>query len=151
MAETGDNIIFHGFIKMPYKWSVGETGSRFFTELRDRKKIWGNRCPVCQKVFIPPRRNCGRCMVNINEWVELEPRGTLVTYTVVHYDSPVLPEKGKPVIYGLIKLDGADTSLMHLLGEVGDEDVRAGMRVEAIFSEQRRGNIHDIAYFRPVV
>lgn len=151
MSSTSDNIIYNGHIKMPYSWSVGETGSRFFTELRDHKKIWGTKCPDCGRVFLPPRNNCGHCMVKIKEWVELEPKGTLITYTVVRYESPVLPKTGGPVMYGLIKLDGADTSLLHLLGEVKPEEIQSGMRVEAVFSEQANGNIHDIAYFKPAV
>lgn len=151
MSGTDENIICNGFIKMPYNWSVGETGSRFFTELRDHKRIWGTKCTECGKVFIPPRRNCGVCMTRNMEWMELEPEGRLVTYTIVYYDSPVLPQTDRPVMYGLIKLDGADTSLLHLLGEVRPEDVLSGMRVEAVFGEKANGNIHDIAYFKPVV
>jgi uncharacterized OB-fold protein len=148
-SSMENNIIYHGHIKMPYNWSVGETGSRFFTELRDRKQIWGTRCPSCETVFLPPRNNCPRCMVQIKEWREIEPRGNLITHTVVNYDSPVLPKVEGPVIYGVIKLDGADTALVHLLGEVKPEDIRSGMRVEAVFSQETKGNIHDIAYFKP--
>lgn len=151
MSEIQENILQEGAIKMPYNWSVGATGSRFFCELRDNKKIWGTKCPSCGTVFLPPRSNCGRCMVEIQEWVEIEPKGTLVTYTKINYDSPVLPKVDGPIIYGLIKLDGADTALLHLLGEVKFEDVQAGMRVEAVFSEQTNANIHDIAYFKPTV
>jgi len=54
-----------------------------------------------------------------------------------------------PYPVGIIKLDGADTGMCHLLGEVVPEDIKIGMRVEAVFQEQRKGNILDIAYFKP--
>ena len=53
----------------------------------------------------------------------------------------------------LVKLDGADTALNHLLAEVELEDVermneavRIGMRVEAVWLEQREGGIQDIKH-----
>ena len=55
-----------------------------------------------------------------------------------------------PFIYGIILLDGADTGLTHFLGEVDPEDMRIGMRVEAVFQEEREGSILDIKYFRPI-
>ena len=143
------NIIYDGHIKMPYNWSVGETGSRFFTELRDNKKIWGTKCPSCGKVFLPPKKNCPFCMVQIKEWVEIEPKGVLETYTVVSYRSPVMPEVEGPVMYGIVKLDGCDTGLVHLLGEVDPKNIKTGMRVEAVFRQESKGNILDIAYFKP--
>ena len=54
------------------------------------------------------------------------------------------------------KLDGAYSALMHLLGEVNLEDVEeatkrthTGMRLGAVWREEREGGIQDIAYFRP--
>ena len=54
-------------------------------------------------------------------------------------------------MYGIIKLDGSDTSLVHLLGEINPDDIKIGMRVEAVFSQETKGSIQDIAYFKPVV
>ncbi len=36
------------------------------------------------------------------------------------------------------------------MGEVDPEQVQIGMRVEAVFKEEREGNIFDIRYFRPI-
>ena len=69
--------------------------------------------------------------------------------------SPGLP--ALPYCQLLVKLDGADPALMHLLGEVELEDVeeatrriQVGMRLEAVWREERVGGIQDIRYFRPV-
>ncbi len=40
-------LTLKGQIKIPYTWSVGETGSRFLVALRDEQKILANRCPQC--------------------------------------------------------------------------------------------------------
>jgi uncharacterized OB-fold protein len=56
-----------------------------------------------------------------------------------------------PVAYGIIKLDGADTGFVHMLGEVDLDKIKIGMRVKAVFREdERKGNILDINYFKPV-
>jgi uncharacterized OB-fold protein len=51
----------------------------------------------------------------------------------------------------LVKLDGADTALAHIVTE-GLERLRVGVRVEAVWApdDQRRGSIRDIAGFRPL-
>lgn len=133
-----------------YQCSVGAVGTRFFKELRDNKKILGMRCPDCNLVYFPPRSICHRCLGSLDDWVELGDEGTLITYTVTHYSEPVQPQGLPQLAYGLIRLDGADTSICHLLGEVDPERLKIGMRVKAVFREERQGNIMDIRYFKPL-
>ena len=59
-------------------------------------------------------------------------------------------DRKAPVIWGLVKLDGADTALLHYLDEVRPEEVAIGMRVKAVFAESRTGGIRDISHFKPV-
>jgi len=147
--ETVESLVYESRIKVPYTWSVGETGSRFLIGLRDHKKIFGTRCLKCDKVYLPPRKNCGQCFSENLEWVELGSQGTLITYTMVRYESSAMPMK-PPFAYGIILLDGASTGMVHFLGEVDPEEIKPGMRVEAVFKEERIGDILDIRYFRPV-
>ena len=81
--------------------------------------------------------------------MEVDTKGTLLTYTIVHYPLPIHPAE-PPFAYGIVQLDGADTGLTHLIGEVDGQDLKIGMRVQAVFKEERQGNILDIKYFRPV-
>lgn len=147
--ETVESLVYESRIKVPYTWSVGETGSRFLIGLRDHKKIFGTRCLKCDMVYLPPRKNCGQCFLENLEWVELGSQGTLITYTMVRYESSAMPMK-PPFAYGIILLDGASTGMVHFLGEVDPEEIKPGMRVEAVFKEERIGDILDIRYFRPV-
>ena len=144
MAES---LVYESRIKIPYTWSTGETGTYFFTQLRDHRKIFGTRCGQCGKVRVPPRKNCPACFVPFKEWFEVGPVGTLLSYTEARYDSAAHPD-GRPV-YGLIKLDGADTSMLHLLFGVGEKDLKKGLKVRAVFKEERRGEILDILCFKP--
>ena len=55
-----------------------------------------------------------------------------------------------PFAYALIKLDGADTALLHVLGEVDLRKLSTGMRVEPVFAEEPKGSILTIKYFKPI-
>jgi uncharacterized OB-fold protein len=147
--EGLEPIVEHQDLKVPYRYSMGATTSKFFIEIRDQKKILGIRCPKCKIVFVPPRSTCGRCFSPLDKWVKVSDQGTLQTYTIVQYPTPVQPAP-TPLIYGIIKLDGADTGLAHLINEADYEKLRVGMRVRAVFKEERAGNMLDILYFKPV-
>ena len=147
--EGLEPIVDHQDLKVPYRYSMGAITSKFFIEIRERKKILGIKCPQCNVVYVPPRSTCGRCFSLLKEWVEVSNRGTLRTYTVVHYPTPVQPVP-PPLIYGIIKLDGADTGLAHLISETDYDRLSIGMRVEAVFKEERAGNMLDIKYFKPI-
>jgi uncharacterized OB-fold protein len=142
-------IAYQGRIKVPYSWQAGETASYFLVRLRDDQKIVGRKCPKCQKVLVPPRKNCPFCFVHTKEWVELSGQGEVETFTIVHRGTHIQPLK-PPFVYAVIRLDGADTGMVHLLGEVEPGDVKEGMRVKAVFAEERKGSPLDIAYFKPV-
>lgn len=144
-----DPYVAEGRLAMPYRYFPGPIPTRFFLALKDEARIWGIRCSRCRTVYVPPEPTCGKCFSKLEEWVEVGKEGILQGYTVTRYSLPVHPVPA-PVIYGLIKLDRADTALLHLLGEVQANDLQMGMRVEAVFREPRRGNILDIGYFRPL-
>jgi len=145
LQETED-LTLKGRIAVPYTWWVGEVGSRFLIALRDEGKILGNRCPECQTVYVPPRRNCGRCFVDIDEWVELPDEGVVTAHTIVRYEYELQPAR-PPFAYAVIKLDGADVGLAHLVKK-DLERLKNGARVKAVFKEDRSGHILDIDSFR---
>ena len=147
--EGMDVWVYHGQIYIPNQYSAGAVGSRFLIGLRDKKRILGTRCPACNRVYVPARSMCKDCFGQLEEWVEVSDKGTLLTYTVCHEANPVQPME-TPVIYGIVQLDGADTGLVHMLGEVEPEQLRTGMRVKAVFKDRREASILDIRYFKPL-
>jgi len=52
-----------------------------------------------------------------------------------------------PFAFVLVKLDGADTALAHLVRD-DLERLRVGVRVEAVWAAERAGTIRDIECFR---
>jgi len=144
-----ESIVLNSGIKVPYAWQAGETASRFLVQLRDEKKIWGKRCPKCQKVLVPARKSCGFCFVETSDWVAVANQGVVQTYTVVARDTPVQPVKA-PFAYAVILLDGADTGFVHILQLEDPQKIKTGMRVQAVWAENRKGSILDISHFIPV-
>jgi len=145
--EEVEALSYKGQIKVPYTWSVGEIGSRFLVALRDERKILGNRCKKCNTVFVPPRKNCGKCFLEIarEEFQEVSDEGIVAAYTIVRYNSPTQPVTA-PFAYAIIKLDGADVGFIHLI-KTGLDKLKNGARLRAMFQEERRGHILDIDSF----
>ena len=142
-----ERLTLKGQISMPYTWTVGETGSRFLVALRDEEKIMGNHCTQCNTVFVPPRKNCGKCFKDIptDNWVELGHEGVVTAFTKIHFNYPLQPAE-TPFAYALIRLDGADVDFLHIIKE-NLEKLEKGARVKATFKEDRNGQITDIDSF----
>jgi uncharacterized OB-fold protein len=144
-------MVYNSKINVPYSWWAGDTATRFFISLRDDKKITATKCGSCGRVFLPPRKLCPACFTENTEWVEVSDEGTVVSFAVARRQLEAIPKNKKvPVIWGLIKLDGADTALLHYLEGVHPDKIKIGMRVKAVFAEARKGTIRDISHFKPV-
>ena len=137
---------------MPYEWSVGIYGSRFFQEIRTHQRFIGIRCPGCGKVYVPPRRVCGPCFAEMEELVVLPNRGTLRAFSIVNYPF-IDPDTGRqrpvPYTYGYIQIHGADNIFSHIINETDVEKIGVGMQVAAVFKpgEAMQGHMSDILYF----
>lgn len=147
--EDKDVYIYEGQVYIPNTYTAGALGTRVLTRLRDKKRILGMRCSSCNRVHVPARSTCKDCFARLDELVEVSNKGTLLTYTVVHEGNPCQPVE-PPLAYGVIQLDGADNGFVHMLGGVEAEQVQIGMRVQAVFEEERTGSILDIKYFKPL-
>lgn len=140
---------------LPYRFALGPVFYRWFEGLKE-EKIWGSRCPQCKKVLVPARSFCPECNQDMDEWVELSPEGRVVTWTLAakeFFGAPAHP----PLISALIRLDGADCELLHLIAgfDVSDPEavkqkVKKGARVRAVWNEEKKGSMLDLEYFEPI-
>ena len=142
-------------VSLPYQVAYGATWTRFFEGLKE-EKIFGTMCEKCKRVLVPARSFCPRCFVDTDKWVEVSQEGTLVAWVLTNYTYYAQPLK-PPFITGVIKLDGTDVNFLHLLGGfdiTNLESARAilhkGIRVKAVWNENKTGNILDIKYFAPL-
>jgi len=148
--EHKDCFVVEGKLALPYQYFAGTIGSRFLVSLRDDKKILGLRHPETGKVLVPPRQVDEKTLKPLGEdWVEVGPAGEVTNFTVVRYEEDYLPAK-PPYVLAMIKLDGADSPLAHVLSGVDPGEVKVGMKVKAVFAEERIGSLQDIRHFVPV-
>lgn len=147
-ARTVDRI--RQDLVVPYRHAVGHALERFLAGLQDRRLL-GLHCPSCGAVLCPPSAVCARCLTRTDFWVELPSTGVVKAFAVVHMTFPGQPV-APPFVYAEIVIDGAATTLVHQIGGVDfaapDAGVSVGMRVEAVWAEQRSGSLLDIAHFR---
>lgn len=142
-----DAFVVEGKLALPYQYFAGRTGSKFLTALRDEKKILGIKCSKCAKVFVPPRSACEQHIgEKCSEWVELPGTGTVTGFTVVRYEEPYQPLR-PPYIMAIIKLDGADNSLTHVIKNTSPAGMRVGVKVKAVVGKASEPTIMGISHF----
>lgn len=127
-------------LSFDYTRSVGPTLGAFFTALRDRR-------------IVGVRGSDGRVHVPVIEYdpVTQEPLTEIVPVasvgTVLSWTWQAHPLQGQPLdrpfAWALIRLDGADTPLLHAV----DGPVQTGDRVHAHWADPPVGAITDIAFF----
>ena len=148
-------IVSRQIISIPQRFATGPVMGYFLKELRDNKRIMANRCPKCGRNQLPPREVCAVCRVEATEWDEVGPGGLVRHYDIVYYASPD-PLTGEtrevPYVVAWIELDGTqgEAHFWHLLNENDPKKIRKGLRVRAVFNEERTGSTSDIKYFEIV-
>jgi uncharacterized OB-fold protein len=136
-------------VRLSYDFAASPEESAFFRGLADGR-ILGQRCPICHKVYVPPRGACPVDGVPTTDEVELPDRGTVTTFCIVNV--PFLGQKIEPpYVSAYILLDGADIAFLHLILGVDAADVRMGMRVQAVWKprEEWGTTIENIRHFEP--
>jgi uncharacterized protein len=149
MPATGEAPLFQDLVmEFPYKHSTGETIGRFLAGLKEQKRIWGQRVSG-QGVVVPPLGYSEVDGSEGGEWVAVENTGTVTACAVVHAPIEQLHPSTTPFAFVLVKLDGADTSLAHVVID-GFERVQVGSRVTAVWrsDDERVGSMRDIERFQ---
>jgi hypothetical protein len=134
------------FMHLEYRELLCPVVRRYAAALMDGKLI-GHRCPKCGLVYAPPR---GYCPIDVIETtdadeVELSNQGVVTNYTVVTPVQYYGQEKTEPFAKVSIQLDepGGSLSLQDVL-EIPVEEVRVGMRVEAVWAPPGERNVDEI-------
>ncbi|MEU1042525.1 Zn-ribbon domain-containing OB-fold protein [Streptomyces sp. NPDC005551] len=133
-------------LEFPFTRSLGPVQSAFLTGLRERV-VLGVRT-ADGRTLVPPVEYDPVTAEEIRDLVEVAPTGTVTTWAWNH-----APRRGQPLdtpfAWVLVRLDGADTALLHALDAPGPDAVHTGMRVRVRWAGERSGAITDIACFEP--
>ncbi|MFE5023983.1 Zn-ribbon domain-containing OB-fold protein [Streptomyces sp. NPDC056656] len=133
-------------VEFPFTRSLGPVQSAFLTGLRERTVLGVKTTDG--KVMVPPVEYDPVTADELRDLVEVESTGTVTTWAW----NPE-PRRGQPLgtpfAWVLVRLDGADTALLHALDAPGPDAVTTGMRVRVRWAAERTGAITDIACFEP--
>jgi uncharacterized protein len=136
-------------VSLDYDYAASPEESLFYRGLNEGR-IMGQRCPTCQKVYIPPRSACPADGTPTQEEIELSQTGTVTTFCIVNV--PFLGQKiTPPYVSAYVLLDGADIAVLHLILGVPAEEVRMGMRVKAVWKprDEWTFSLENIDHFAP--
>ena len=129
-----------------YKRSLGPVLSRFLTGLREGQ-IEGVRT-AAGSVLVPPCEYDPGTGEAIVDWVKVGPEGEVRSWCWVANPEPNHPLQ-EPFAWALIQLDGADTSLVHVVRGL-ESEIRTGARVRPVWADERVGSLLDICCFEVI-
>lgn len=131
-------------IGFDYTRSVGPVLGRFVNALRERRILGVQGSDG--RVHVPPVEYDPVTAQALTEFTEVADEGTVVSWSWA-----TEPLEGQPIqhpfAWALIRLDGADTCLLHAVDAGSPENIHTGMRVRARWVDEPIGHIRDIAYF----
>jgi uncharacterized protein len=133
-------------ISFDYTRSLGPVLSRFMTALANRT-ILGSRS-ADGRVHVPPAEYDPVTFAPPADLVPVGPQGTVLTWSWQPSPGEGQPLR-RPFAWALIRLDGADTGLLHAVDAGSAGAMRTGMRVTPRWAAQRSGSIRDIECFEP--
>jgi len=136
-------------VRLSYDYAASPEESAFGRGLKDGR-ILAQACPVCHKVYVPPRGACPVDGVPTKDPIELPDTGIVTTFCIVNV--PFLGQRIKPpYVSAYVLLDGADIAFLHLILGVEASEVRMGMRVRAVWkpADERSFSMETISHFEP--
>ena len=136
-------------VRLHYEHTASPTETSFLRGLA-AGRLLAQRCPACGQVYIPPRGACPTDGVPTAGEIELPDHGIVTTFCVVNVPYPgqrVAP----PYVAAAVLLDGADIPFQHLILGCDPDEVRMGLRVQAVWKprEQWGTTMENIDHFRP--
>ena len=133
-------------IQFDYTRSLGPVLSKFMAALAEQR-ILGSRS-ADGRVHVPPAEYDPVTFSAPTDLVEVGPEGSVLTWSW----QPE-PAEGQPLSHpfgwAFIRLDGADTGLLHAVDAGSADQMRTGMRVRPRWAPERSGHIRDIQCFEP--
>jgi hypothetical protein len=130
-------------LEYTYKRSLGPILSQFFTALRERRLL-GIKRPD-GSVMVPPKEYDPDTGASIDELVEVSDEGVVTSWSWVARPRRQQP-LDHPFAYALVKLDGAETSFLHVVDAGEEANMETGMRVKARWADETTGTINDLVF-----
>ncbi|MGH2684623.1 MAG: Zn-ribbon domain-containing OB-fold protein [Actinomycetota bacterium] len=138
-------LVMEDFVSLRYEEPLAPNLARFAEALLAGRLV-GEQCPSCERVFLPGKGFCALCLVETDErhQVEVSDSGVVTGYTIVtpvHYYGQ---QQTEPFVHASVLLDGADNALSGQQVMGPREEVRAGMRVRAVWRPEAERTVDEL-------
>jgi hypothetical protein len=123
-----------------------EFSSASFYQYLDEHKLMGSRCRSCGALHVPPRPLCPDCHAEEMEWAQMDGRGSLVAFTIVHIASTAMIAAGygkdNPHCTGIVRLPEGPAISAQILGVDARQpaQIAVGMPLKIAFVERGEGD-----------
>ena len=130
-----------------FQRTTGPVIGAFLTGLRSQK-VLGIR-DTAGRVVCPPAEYDPDSGAPLTEMVEVADQGTITSWSWVAEVRDGQPLQ-TPHALAMIQLEGADTSMLHVIDAPGPDALSTGARVRIRWAEDRQGLLDDISCFELV-
>ena len=146
MADRTEVLTAPLIIEYPFSRTTGPVIGAFLTGLREQV-IVGTKTSD-GRVLVPPMEYDPTTGEAATEMVEVGPGGTVTTWAWVNQPRPKDP-LDRPFAWALIRIDGAESALLHAVDAGEMSAMSTGMHVAPRWRAEREGHINDIECFEP--
>lgn len=111
-----------------------------FYKFLDQERLMVAKCTDCGCLILPPKPMCTSCLSANLEWVELEGKGKLLAYSIIH----VAPEQFQsmvPYTVGIVEFKNG-VRLPGIICDVKDDDLKVGLKLKIDFGESQSSEWH---------
>ena len=124
------------------------TIEQFFKFIKE-KKLMAAKCRQCGTMHLPPKPVCSNCYSKELSWTQIETKGKLVTYTVIHI-APEQFQKNAPYAYGILELENG-LRIPGMIKNIEHEKLKVGTELEVDFEVEPSPNWPQWSryFFRP--
>ena len=94
-------------------------------------KLMAGKCVKCGKIHLPPRPLCDNCYSKLFEWMQVNGKGKLVTYTVINV-APAQFQALTPYAVGIVEFENG-LRIPGMIQGVTQQELRIGMELTLDF------------------
>jgi uncharacterized protein len=139
MTETR---VVSNTLEFPYSRTLGPTIGAFAAGLREQR-LFAARTIGGRMLMPPVEYDPETSDATEPELIEVGPEGVVESWSWVPEPSGRQPFD-RPFAFAMIRVDGTDTGMIHVLTAESPADISTGMRVRPVWKDERSGRIDDI-------
>jgi|SRR5215831_14538428 len=117
-----------GFEKFGKSGYVSQAKITPFLSYLEKGEIVATKCRNCNETYFPPRADCLSCRKSDMEWIPLDNRANLITFTEVNFAPPVF-QKETPYLLGVAELHNGMRVFAPISREISRKELKPGLEL----------------------